>query len=113
MIKTHQPCFTGSLLDRTDENRPRDEVIAAYRASSDARVMLLDQLDPVITPEGGLLWLPMATIEANAATLFLGLEAGAPRFAAVGTASIDAGIRETAQRRRGGRECVRKGRGQG
>src|SRR3546814_9231369 len=93
MIKTHQPGFTGSLLDRTDENRPRDEVIAAYRASSDARVMLLDQLDPVITPEGGLLWLPMATIEANAATLFLGLEDGAPRFVAVGQASIDAGLR--------------------
>src|SRR3546814_4231675 len=57
--------------------------------------MLLDQLDPVITPEGGLLWLPMATIEANAATLFLGLEDGAPRFVAVGQASIDAGIRQS------------------
>src|SRR3546814_5640686 len=57
--------------------------------------MLLDQLDPVITPEGGLLWLPMTAIEANAATLFLGLEDGAPRFVAVGQASIDAGIRQS------------------
>src|SRR3546814_20118367 len=92
MIKTHQPGFTGSLLDRTDENRPRDEVIAAYRASSDARVKLLDQLDPVLTPEGGLLWLPMATIAANAATPLPGLAGGPTRLGAVGAATLRPGI---------------------
>src|SRR3546814_6552420 len=73
------PGFTGSPLDRTDENRPRDEVIAAWRAHPEARVMLLDALDPVIAPGGGLAWMPLDLLPPDATTLFLGLHNGVPR----------------------------------
>src|SRR3546814_1768726 len=80
------PGFTGSPLDRTDENRPRDEVIAAWRAHPEARVMLLDALDPVIAPGGGLAWMPLDLLPPDATTLFLGLHNGAPRFVAASPA---------------------------
>lgn len=94
MISLHQPGFTGSRIDRTDENRPRDAVIAAYRAHPDARVLLLDALDPVIDPDGNLLWLPLSAVITEAPMLFLGLDDGAPRFVAVGIAPEGSGQKQ-------------------
>lgn len=88
------PGFTGSPLDRTDENRPRDEVIAAWRAHPEARVMLLDALDPVIAPGGGLAWMPLDLLPPDATTLFLGLHNGAPRFVAASPAPPELGLRQ-------------------
>src|SRR3546814_3704585 len=87
------PGFTGSPLDRTDENRPRDEVIAAWRAHPEARVMLLDALDPVIAPGGGLAWMPLDLLPPDATTLFLGLHNCAPRFVAASPAPPELGLR--------------------
>lgn len=89
------PGFTGSPLDRTDENRPRDEVIEAYRRQADARVMLLDELDPVVGADGRLAWLPLSAVGADAATLFLGLDEGAPRFVAAASPPAGAGARRS------------------
>lgn len=100
--RVHTPGFTGSRLDRTDEDRPRDEVIAAYRHRDDARVMLLDALDPVIAPDGGLLWLPVSSIDPGMPLLFLGLDEGAPRFVASGTEAGGEGYRQSIFRVIGG-----------
>lgn len=74
--------FTGSPLDRTDENRPNDDQIAAWRVHPDARVLLLEGLDPGVTAQGGLLWQPMSAIESGEPIIFLGLDEGRPRFTA-------------------------------
>src|SRR3546814_14371527 len=109
------PGFTGSPLDRTDENRPRDEVIAAWRAHPEARVMLLDALDPVIAPGGGLAWMPLDLLPPDATTLFLGLHNGEPRFVDASQAPPARGLRQailtSAHTPPGGHEGKRAGRG--
>src|SRR3546814_19255130 len=88
------PGFTGSPLDRTDENRLRDEMIDAWRAHPEARVMLLDALDPVIATGGGLAWMPLDLLPPDATTLILGQHPGAPTVVAASQAPPELGLRQ-------------------
>jgi NAD+ diphosphatase len=73
-----QPGFTGAGLDRADHLRLDAERLADLMANGDARLLRLDQVDPVLDEAGRLLWEPLGTA---AETLFLGLEEGRPLFA--------------------------------
>ena len=48
-------------------------------ANGDARLLRLDELDPVLDEAGRLRWSPLEGVEGD--YLFLGLEEGAPLFA--------------------------------
>ena len=73
------PGFTGSRIDRADELRLDPGRIAALAARPEARLLQLSGLDPVL--DGGrLAWSPMPD---QAELLFLGLDEGEPRFAAL------------------------------
>lgn len=78
------PGFTGSRLDRAD--RLRNDEAAIQLATTDYRARLL-RLGPGYTPdvtaEGRLAWGSLADAPADAELVFLGLEDGRPRFAAV------------------------------
>jgi NAD+ diphosphatase len=73
-----QPGFTGAGLDRADHLRLDAERLADLMANNDARLLMLDAVDPVLDEEGRLLWGPL---DGAAETLFLGLEDGRPLFA--------------------------------
>lgn len=75
------PGFTGSTLDRADHLRTDEPALAALRADPRARILCLDGLDPVAGEREGLCWRERATADEGRDWLFLGLEAGAPRFA--------------------------------
>ena len=82
-----QIAFAGSHLDRADHIRAD---AAALTALMDwrARVLLLDGLDPVITPEGTLSWGTLADTQADSELVFLGLADGRGHFAEVSPAMI-------------------------
>jgi NAD+ diphosphatase len=71
--------FTGAGLDRADHLRLDAERLAFLMANSDARLLRLAELDPVLDEEGRLAWGPLG--EAEGDHLFLGLDEGAPLFA--------------------------------
>jgi NAD+ diphosphatase len=74
--------FAGSHLDRADHIRQSPEALAGlmnYRA----RLLLLDGLDPVISPEGALVWGSLADADPAADLVFLGLSDERGCFAAV------------------------------
>ena len=76
--------FSGYPLDRADALRDDKEALAALLAHPDARLLRLDGLEPVPSPEGGLSW---GTIEEAAAGVMLALlgldERRRPHFAAL------------------------------
>lgn len=74
------PGFTGGTLDRSDPVRHDPERLAAALADPRARLLLLDGLDPQIDGEGRLVWTDLAS--ATTPLLFLGYDAGEPRFVA-------------------------------
>ena len=76
-----KPGFTGSGLDRADHLRLDPERIAALRADEAARLLRLDELDPILDAEGRLLWQAAGETEAEADLIFLGFEEKAPLFA--------------------------------
>lgn len=87
-VSTAVPGFTGSPLDRADALRKDAAAMAAARSRADARWLVFDELRPVIADDGGLSWLPRDAIEDTAeATVFLGLDGDAPRFAVAGSAA--------------------------
>jgi NAD+ diphosphatase len=65
--------FAGSPLDRADHLRADPERLAALRDRR-ARLLLLDDLDPRIGPEGGLAWGSLADADPTAELVFLGLD---------------------------------------
>jgi NAD+ diphosphatase len=71
--------FTGAGLDRADNLRLDPERIALMMADGDARLLDLDEIDPLLDDEGRLAWSPLA--EADGDLLFLGLDDGVPLFA--------------------------------
>lgn len=86
------PGFTGALIDRADAIRQSPERLADAMASLSARLLRLEGIDPVEGEPGCLAWGSLAEAAPDAELLFLGLEQGKPRFAALpppGTA-IDA-----------------------
>ncbi len=74
-----EPFFAGPGIDRADALRNRPEEIAALLASPEARALVWNGGVPTLDAEGGLVWQAVAGDEP----LFLGLDGGAPRFAAI------------------------------
>ncbi|WP_429277584.1 NAD(+) diphosphatase [Novosphingobium gossypii] len=74
--------FGGSSIDRADHVRGNPDAIAALMGPG-ARLLKLDGLDPVMGPEGGLVWGSLAEADPAAELLFLGLQDGEGRFAQV------------------------------
>ena len=75
------PGFTGAGLDRADHLRLDEAGLRALAARAEARLLRLEDLDPVLDEEGRLLWAEIEEQEAE--LIFLGLEEGLPLFAPV------------------------------
>ncbi len=73
--------FVDNPLDRADHLRIDGSAMAAISRDLAARVLAFADLNPLLSPDG-LLWLPMADVPPQSTIVFLGLEAGRPRFAA-------------------------------
>lgn len=92
MNRIASPGFTGALIDRSDAIRQSPERLAEAMGSLSARLLRLDGIDPQEGEPGCLAWGSLAEAAPEADLIFLGLEQGKPRFAAMppaGTA-IDA-----------------------
>lgn len=74
-----EPFFAGPGIDRADALRNRPERIAELLASPDARALVWDGGVPALDNDGALVWHATSGSEQ----LFLGLDGGAPRFAAL------------------------------
>ncbi|MET0586902.1 MAG: NADH pyrophosphatase, partial [Novosphingobium sp.] len=64
--------FAGSRLDRADHVRSSPERLEALMDWR-ARLLLMDGLDPVISPEGELSWGTLADAPEAAEFVFLGI----------------------------------------
>jgi NAD+ diphosphatase len=86
------PGFTGARIDRADAIRSNPDRLADLRYSLSARLLVLDGIDPVPGDDGALQWTSLATLEADAELLFLGMLDGKSRWAAFppSSARIDA-----------------------
>ena len=74
--------FAGARLDRADHVRCNPDALAAL-TNITARLLLLDGLEPVITPEGALAWGSLADADPDSEFVFLGLDGGRACFAEV------------------------------
>lgn len=91
--------FAGGGLDRADAMRRDEAAVAAALADRRARFLLLDDLRPLMRPDGtDILWLGRA--EAGVGEpVFLGLDAdGVPCFAVAGSAAGLPGVAMDARR---------------
>ncbi|MBB3471858.1 NAD(+) diphosphatase [Sphingomonas sp. BK345] len=75
--------FTGGTLDRADALRHDADGLAAAAADPAARLLVLESFEPVVGEGGALAWAPLSAAPAEAELVLLGLDAGAPRFAAI------------------------------
>lgn len=77
---THSPGFTGSPLDRAD--RLRNDIDAFNAALNDwrGRLLGLSGLDPMLSPEGLLVWQSMAEAPVEGEFILLGLVDERPHF---------------------------------
>ena len=78
--------LTGSPLDRADHIRRDAGAVIALRSRPDARWLVLDDLNPVLTPANDILWAYRSDVPHDAVSVFLGLDGDAPRFAAAASA---------------------------
>jgi len=74
--------FAGSRLDRADHVRSSPDALAELM-NWRARLLKLDGLDPVLTPQGKLDWATLADAAEDSELAFLGLEDGRGHFAEV------------------------------
>ena len=74
--------FAGSRLDRADHVRADPDAIGRLMNGS-ARLLLLEALDPVISPEGTLSWGSLADADPESDLVFLGLDGERGCFAEV------------------------------
>ena len=74
-----EPFFAGPGIDRADALRNRPEAVAALLARPDARALVWADGVPWLDSAGSLTWREATGAEP----LFLGLDDGAPRFAAL------------------------------
>ena len=74
------PRFTGGTLDRADRVRHEPALLEAALAHPGARLLALDELDPLLDDDGRLVWTGLEA--AGGALLFLGYDGDEPRFAA-------------------------------
>lgn len=65
--------FAGSHIDRADHIRGDPDAIAALMTAR-ARLLKLNGLDPVLTPEGRLVWGSLADAAPESELIFLGLD---------------------------------------
>jgi NAD+ diphosphatase len=81
-MTTNALAFSGARLDRADHIRSDPAALAALMDWR-ARLLKLDGLDPVISPEGTLEWGTLADAAPDSELVFLGLEGGKGHFAEV------------------------------
>ena len=74
--------FTGGTLDRADRERDDPEALATALADPRARLLRLRALEPEVDADGRMVWDALDTLPANVTPLFLGYDAGVPRFVA-------------------------------
>ena len=79
--------FTGSPLDRADALRRDAGALVAARADPRARWLVFDDLRPVLTSQGDLLWAYRSDVPHDALAVFLGFDGDAPRFAVAASAA--------------------------
>ncbi len=84
-----EPFFAGAGIDRADALRNRPEAVAALLASPEARALLWADGIPALDSAGALTWGDVTGDEP----LFLGLDGGNPRFAALPGSAAGAGAR--------------------
>ncbi len=75
------PFFGGATVDRADGIRSDATAVAAQMARPNARLLLLDGIDPVLASDGGLSWCSLADAPDDAEFLFIGLADHRPHFA--------------------------------
>jgi NAD+ diphosphatase len=75
-----RPGFTGAGIDRADHLRLDAEQLTAALAHPDARLLSMKGLDPELDQGSRLVWREIGN-ERLPDLIFLGYEAGAPRFA--------------------------------
>jgi NAD+ diphosphatase len=79
--------YTGNKLDRADHLRRDSAAIQAARMHPAARFLILDDLKPLLTPDGQDLFWARRSECPEGTSIFLGLDRdGAPRFAVDGKA---------------------------
>lgn len=78
---TISPGFTGATLDRADPLRMDERKLDAARADPQARLLVLDGLDPLPDAAGRLGWKPLAEAGPGNELVLLGLDEGVPCFA--------------------------------
>lgn len=74
--------FAGSRLDRADHIRANPEALSGLM-NWRARLLRMDGLEPVLTPEGGLEWGTLADAGPESDLVFLGLDGDRGCFAEV------------------------------
>ncbi|HEX7753497.1 MAG TPA: NAD(+) diphosphatase [Novosphingobium sp.] len=74
--------FAGAVLDRADPVRTDPARLCALM-DGEARLLRLDGLDPVISPEGALTWGALSEAGAGVELVFLGLDGASACFAPV------------------------------
>ncbi|SNS33255.1 NAD+ diphosphatase [Sphingomonas laterariae] len=77
------PGFTGSPIERIDNERDHPGMLEARRADPRALYLKMDGLDPVATADGALDWAPIAEAPAGVDLALLGLIDDIPRFVAL------------------------------
>jgi NAD+ diphosphatase len=77
------PGFTGAGLDRADRLRLDEARLAELAGAAEARLLRLAELDPVLDEAERLAWDPLAGLDPEAETIFLGLAGDSPLFAPV------------------------------
>lgn len=77
------PGFTGSPLERVDNERDHPGMLEERRADPAARLLRMDGLDPVATADGRLDWAPLGEAPPGVELALLGLIDETPRFVAL------------------------------
>ncbi len=77
------PGLTGSPLDRADQLREDPDALLAARRDPNARLLLLDGLDPRLNDDATLEWGPLSDAPAGSDLAFLGFIDAIPRFVAL------------------------------
>lgn len=86
----YQPGFSGGNLDRADHLRGNDEALLALRQHAQARLLVLNGFDPVLTADGALQWMQMAEVGLDVFLIFLGVANDVPHFVALQQDDMDA-----------------------
>jgi NAD+ diphosphatase len=74
------PGFTGYPLDRADRLRNDAEAYQSLLRDWRARILMLEGVDPIVAPDGGLKWGSIAEIDTEADLILLGLDGDKPYF---------------------------------